>query len=132
MSGLVAVVAITRSAAREHVDNRSVLTQLVKRKIEEAGTLSINHHNVEHRLSSQQCCQRFQLKLRLQINLSASQLWRQFVFPPKILSGAGKDGLSPGMPAQVRGQIEDAIQVGMKRPVLADGGSTLQARLDNI
>jgi hypothetical protein len=36
------------------------------------------------------------------------------------------------MAAQVRGQIEDAIEVGAKGSVLAAGDSTLQSLLDEI
>ena len=114
------------------MDNGSVFAQYVEAKIEETGALAIDHHNAEGRLSSQQCRQRFQLKLRLEINLSASEMRRQFVFLPEILSGAGEDCLSPGVPAQVRGQIEDAIEVGVKRSVLAAGGSAFQGLLNDI
>jgi hypothetical protein len=56
----------------------------------------------------------------------------QFVFPPEILSRTGEDRFSPGIAAQVRGQIEDAIEVGVKRSVLAACGSTFQGLLDDI
>src|SRR4029077_13137778 len=121
MARFVPVVAITRSAAREHVNNRSILMQVVKPKIEETGALAIDHGNAQRGWGSQQCCQRFQLKLRLEINLSGSEMRRQFVLPPEILSGAGENRLSPGIPAQVCGQFEDAVKIGMKRSILAAG-----------
>src|ERR1700674_5007813 len=105
MAGFVAVVAITRSATREHVDNGPVFAQDVEAKIKETGALAVEHHNAERRLGSEQCCQRFQLKLRLEINLSGPEMGGQFVLLPEILGGAGEDSLSPGIPAQICGQI---------------------------
>src|ERR1700724_59172 len=93
MAGFVAVVAVTRSAAREHVDNGPVFAQDVKAKIKETGALAVDHHNAERGLGSQQSCQRLQLKLRVEINLSGSEMRREFVFLPEILSGAGEDCL---------------------------------------
>src|ERR1700675_3900214 len=132
MAGFVAVVAVTRSAAREHVDNGTVFAQDVEAKIKETRALAIEHHNAEGRLGSQQCRPRFQLELRLEINLSGSEMRRQFVLLPEILSGAGEDCLSPGIPAQVCGQIEDAIQVGVKGSVLTAGSSALEGLLNDI
>src|ERR1700732_5140632 len=122
MACFVPVVSVTRSAAREHVDDGPVFAQDVEAKIKETGALAIEHHNAQRGLSSQQCCQRFQRKLRLEINLSASKVRREFVLLPEILSGAGEDCLSPSISAEVRGQIEDAIEVGMKGSVFAAGG----------
>src|SRR5208282_6176262 len=105
--------------AREHVDNGSTLAQVVETKIKETGALAVDHGNRESGLCSQQCGQRFQLKAGLEINVRASELRRQFVFPPELLSGAGEDRPSPGIAAQVGGQIEDAIKVGVQGTVLA-------------
>ena len=109
-----------------------LFAQDVQAKIEEAGTLAIDHGNAERRLGSQQGGQRFQLKLRLEINLSAAEMRRQFVLLPEILSGAAEDCPSPGIPAQVGGQIENAIQVGVKRSILAGGCRTFQSLLNDI
>src|ERR1039458_8367259 len=125
MAAFVAVVAVARSAARKHVDNGSAFVQIVESKIKHAGALAVNHRNAHHGLSSEQSGQRFQLKLRLKINMRASNMRRQFVLLPEILSGAGEDCPSPRTAALVRGQIEDAIEVGVKRSVLAARGSTL-------
>ncbi len=132
MSGFVAVEAVARSVAREHVDNGSAFAQVVEPQVEDTGTLAVDHGDAERGLRSQQGGQRFQLKTRLKINVRASQLRRQFVLLPEILRGAGEDGLSPGVAAQVRGQIEDAIEVGVKRSVLGAGSGALQGLFHNI
>src|SRR6202790_515117 len=132
MARFLAVVAVTRSAAREHVDNDSVFAQHAEAKNEETGALAIKHHHAERRLGSEQGGQRLQLKLRLEINLRASKMRRQFVLLPEILSGAGEDCPSPGIPAQTCRQVEDAIEVGVKRSVLAAGGSAFQGLLNDI
>ena len=106
--------------------------QVVQAKIEEAGALAVDHGHRERGLGSQQSGQRFQLKTRLEINLSASELRGKFVLPPEILSRTGKDRSPPGIAAQVRGQIEDAIEVGVRRSVLTACGSTFQSLLDDI
>jgi hypothetical protein len=56
----------------------------------------------------------------------------QFVLLPEILRGAGEDRDSPGTAAQVRSQIEDAIEIGMKRSVLALSGGTFQGLLNDV
>jgi hypothetical protein len=132
MAGFVAIEAVAGGVAREHVDNSSAFAQVIEAKIEEARALAVDHGNRERGLGSQQRCQRFQLKARLEINLGASETRRQFVLFPEILSGAGENCPSPGAAAQVRGQIEDAIEVGVKGSVLAAGGSAFQGLLDDI
>jgi hypothetical protein len=114
------------------VDNGSVFAQVVKAKIEETGALAVDHGNAERGLGAQQSGQRFQLKARLEINLGGSEMRGQFELLPEILRGAGEDRPSPGMAVQVRGQIEDAIEVGMKGSVLADYRSTFQGLLNDI
>src|ERR1700676_2945231 len=57
---------------------------------------------------------------------------REFVLLPEVLSGAGENCLSPRVPAQVRSQIEDAIQIGVKRSVLTAGSSAFQGLLNDI
>ena len=119
MAGFVAVVAIARAVARKHVDDGSALVQVVQAKIEETSALAVDHGDAKRGLSSQQSGQRLQLKLRLQINVGASEMRRQFVLLPEILSGAGEHCPSPGIAAQIRSQIENAIEVGVERSVLA-------------
>jgi hypothetical protein len=114
------------------VDNGSAFAQVVKAKIKETGALAVDHGNAERGLGSQQSCQRFQLKAWLEINVGGSEMRGQFVLLPKILSGAGEDCSSPGMAVQVRGQIEDAIEVGVKGSVRAASGSTFQGLLNDI
>jgi hypothetical protein len=114
------------------VDNGSAFAQVVKAKIEETGALAVDHGNAERGLGSQQSCQRFQLKATLEINLGGYEMRGQFVLLPEILSGAGEDRSSPGMAAQVRGQIEDAIKVGVNGSVLAGSAGTFQRLLHDI
>jgi hypothetical protein len=109
-----------------------VFAQVVKAKIEEARALAVNDGNAKRGLGSQQCRQRFQLKAGLEINLGGSEIRRQFVLLPEILSGAGKHCLPPGMAAKVRGEVEDAIKVSVKRSILAGSGSALQGLLHDI
>src|ERR1700740_3199755 len=58
--------------------------------------------------------------------MSRSEMRRQFVFFPEILSGTGEYCFSPRIAAQVGSEIEDAIEVSMERSILAAGGGTLQ------
>ena len=64
--------------------------------------------------------------------MRASNIRWQFVFFPEILSGAGKHRLSPCIAPQIRSQIEDAIQIGMKGSILADRRSAFQCLLHHI
>src|ERR1035438_556036 len=132
VSGFVAVVAVVRSAAREHVDNGSAFAQVVKAEIEDTGALTVDHGNAERGLGSQQGCQRLQLKTGLQRDVRASQTRGQFVLLPEILRGAGEDCSSPCVAAQIRGQVEYAIEVGVQRSVLALRGGALQRLFDHI
>jgi hypothetical protein len=109
-----------------------MFAQVVQAKIKETGALAVNQGNAERGLGAQQSGQRFQLKARLEINVGGSEMRGQFVLLPEILSGAGEDCLSPGMAAKVCGQLEDAIEVGMKGSVLAVSGSTFQGLLNDI
>jgi len=114
------------------VDNGSAFAQVVKAKIEETRALAVDHGNAERGLSPQQSSQRFQLKARLEVNVGGPEMRGQFVLLPKLVSGASEDCLSPGMAAQVRRHIEDAIKVGVKGSVLAITGSTFQNLLNHI
>jgi hypothetical protein len=114
------------------VDNGSAFAQVVKAKIEETGALAVDHGNRERGLGSQQSCQWFQLKARLEINLGSSEMRGQFVLLPEILRGTGEDCPSPGMAAQVRGQIEDAIKVSVNGSVLTGSAGTFQGLLHDI
>jgi len=76
VAGFVAVIAVAGSTAREHVDNGSAFAQVVQAQIEEAGALAVDHGNAEGGLSTQQSGQRFQLKMRLEINVRASEMRR--------------------------------------------------------
>jgi len=114
------------------MDNRSSFAQVIQAKIKEASALAVDHGNAQRRLRSEQSCQRLQVKPRLEINVGGYEMRGQFVLLPEILSGAAKDCSSPGTAAQVRGQIEDAVEVGMKGSVLALSGSTFQGLLNDI
>src|ERR1019366_10548842 len=65
-------------------------------------------------------------------NLRGSKTRRQFVLLPEIVRGAGKDRLSPRVAAQVRGQVEHAIQVGVYRSILAARDRAFQGLLHDI
>jgi hypothetical protein len=56
------------------VDDGSVLAEIVEAKIEESGALAVNHRHGQRRLGSQQSSERFQLKTRLEIDMSASKV----------------------------------------------------------
>src|SRR5882724_1419834 len=132
MSAFIPTVAITRTVARQHVYDGSILPQVVESKIEETGALPINHGNAQCRLSPKQPCQRFQLKLRLKIDVCASQSQRQLVFPPEVLGRAGKNCPAARMTTEVDSQIENSVEIRVKRPVLAFRRGTFQRLLDNI
>jgi hypothetical protein len=106
--------------------------QVVQAKIEEPRALAVDYRNAERGLGSEQSGQRFQLKAWLEINLGGSEIQGQFVLLPEILRGTGEDCFASGMAAQVRGEVEDTIEVGMKRSILADSGRALQGLLNDI
>ena len=132
MAALVAVVAVAGGIAREHMDDGSAFAQVIQAKIEHPGALAVDHGDAERGLRSQQSRQRFQLKARLEKNSGGSKTRRQFVLLPEIVRGAGKDRLPPGVAAQVRGQVEHAVQVGVKRSILTARGGALQRLLHHI
>jgi hypothetical protein len=132
VSRFVAVVPVIRPAARKHVDNRSALAQVVEAQIEETRALAIDHSDTQRGLRTQQTGQRLQLKSRLEINVRASQVRREFVFFPEVLSGTGKHSPSPRAAAQVRRDFQHAIEVGVQRAVLARRDGASQGLLDDI
>ena len=106
--------------------------QLVKAKIEEACALPVDDGNAKRGLRAEQRRQRLQLKTRLEIYMRGTKTRWKFVFLPEILSGAGKDGFALGVAAEVRGEIQDAIEIGMERSVLVFGGGALQRLFHDI
>jgi hypothetical protein len=114
------------------VHNGAALAEFVKTEIEETRTLAVNYGHAKCGLSSEQSSQRFQLKTGLQINVIASELRGQFVFLPEVLSRTGEDGSTPGCTAQVRGQIEHTIEIGVKGSILTLSRRAFERLLHNI
>jgi hypothetical protein len=59
-------------------------------------------------------------------------LRRKFIFLPEILGGTGEHGSTPGIAAQVRGQIQHAIEIDVKGAILAASGGAFKRLLHNI
>jgi hypothetical protein len=106
------------------VDHGLPFAQIVETQIEESRSLPIDDSNTQRRLRSKQRRQRLQLKPLFEINVRRTKLRREFVLLPKVLSGARKDGLTSGITAQVRSQIENAAKISVERSVFADSSRT--------
>ncbi len=132
MAALVAVVTVAGGVAREHVDDGSAFAQVIQAKVENAGALAVDHGDAERGLRAQQSGQWFQLKARLEKNSGGSEARRQFVLLPEIVRGTGKHRLPPRVAAQVRGQVEHAVQVGVKGSILTACGGAFQRLLHHI
>src|SRR5208282_706098 len=64
--------------------------------------------------------------------MSTPEKGRQFEFLPEVLRRAGEDGVALCVAAQVRGQFEYAVKIGVQRSVLPLRGSAFQSLLNDI